>query len=64
MEKDEFIKKMKAQFNELNFRYSTERDKIEAKAQHLSADARIAVEDELKKASTAAQRDERKDRRP
>lgn len=49
MDKEEFIKKMKAQFDELNYRYSIERDKFEAKAQHLSADAKKAFEKELEK---------------
>ena len=47
MEKEEFIKKMKQEFNDLNYRWSIERNKLEAKAQHLSADARKTFEEEL-----------------
>lgn len=49
MDREEFIKKMKKQFDELNYRYSTERDKFEARAQHLSTDARKTFEKELEK---------------
>jgi hypothetical protein len=49
MDKEEFIKNMKQKFNELNYRYSIERDKFEAKAQHLSADAKKTFADELEK---------------
>ena len=49
MEREEFIKKMKRQLDELNYRYSIERDKFEAKAQHLSADAKKTFEIELEK---------------
>lgn len=49
MDKEEFIRKMKKQFDELNYRFSIERDKFEAKAQHLSADARKTFEEELEK---------------
>jgi hypothetical protein len=49
MDREEFIKKMKKQFDELNYRYSIERDKFEAKAQHLSADAKKTFEKELEK---------------
>ncbi len=49
MDREEFIKKMKKQFDELNYRYSIERDKFEAKAQYLSADAKKTFEKELEK---------------
>lgn len=49
MDREEFIKKMKKQFDELNYRYSIERDKFEAKAQHLSTDAKKTFENELEK---------------
>jgi Skp family chaperone for outer membrane proteins len=49
MDREEFIKKMKRQLDELNYRYSIERDKFEAKAQHLSADAKKTFEKELEK---------------
>ena len=49
MDKEEFIQNMKQQMNDLNYRFSIERDKFEAKAQHLSTDAKIAFDDELKK---------------
>lgn len=47
MDREEFIEEMKRQLDELNYRYSIERDKFEAKAQHLSADARRTFEKEL-----------------
>lgn len=47
MDREEFIKKMKKQLDELNYRYSIERDKFEAKAQHLSADAKKTFEKEM-----------------
>lgn len=47
MKKDEFLNKMKKQFDDLNYRYSIERDKFEAKAQHLSADARKRFDQEM-----------------
>lgn len=49
MDKEEFIKKMKKEFDDLNYRWNIERNKFEAKAQHLSADARKAFEEELAK---------------
>ena len=38
--KDDFLKQMKKQFDDLNYKWSIERDKFEARAQHLSAEAR------------------------
>ncbi len=49
MDREEFIEKMKKQFDELNYRYSIERDKFEAKAQHLSADAKKTFQKEMEK---------------
>jgi chromosome segregation ATPase len=49
MDKEEFIKKMKQELNEFNYRYNIERNKFEAKAQHLNADAKKRLEEELEK---------------
>jgi hypothetical protein len=43
---EEFLAKMKAQFDELNDKWSIERNKIEAKAQHLSGEAKNKFEAE------------------
>ncbi|MBL0712240.1 MAG: hypothetical protein JJV98_00950 [Desulfosarcina sp.] len=43
---DEFLKKMKTQFDELNHRWSAERSKFEGKARQASAEARKKFEDE------------------
>jgi hypothetical protein len=43
--KDEFIADVKKKFDELNYKWSVERDKYEAKAQHLGAEARKQYED-------------------
>ncbi|MGD8268319.1 MAG: hypothetical protein PVG19_13235 [Desulfobacterales bacterium] len=43
---DDFLKKMKAQYDELNQRWSVERSKLEAKAQQVSSEARQKFEDE------------------
>ena len=37
-QKDEFVEQMKKQYDELNYRWSRERDKFEADLQHESAD--------------------------
>lgn len=42
--KDEYLSQMKKQYDELNFRWSRERDKFEAGLQHASADARKEYE--------------------
>lgn len=42
--KDEYLKQMKTQYDELNYRWSRERDKFEADYQHLSADAQKEYE--------------------
>ncbi len=43
---DDFLKKMKDQYDELNHRWSVERSKLEAKAQKVSSEARKTFEDE------------------
>ena len=49
MDREEFIKNLKQQFDALNDRYRIDRDKFEAKARHLGADARKTFDQELKK---------------
>jgi hypothetical protein len=49
MDKQEFIEKMKQELNELNYRWNIERNKLEAKTQHLSADAKKTFEEELQR---------------
>jgi hypothetical protein len=49
MDKEEFIKELKQKVNELNYRYSIERNKFESKAQHLGAEARKTYEEEAEK---------------
>lgn len=49
MDKEEFINELKQKFNELNYKYSIERDKFESKAQHLGAEARKTYEEEVEK---------------
>ena len=49
MDKEAFLKKMKLQLDELNYQFSIERDKFEAKAQHLSAEGRKKYAQELEK---------------
>jgi flagellar hook-basal body complex protein FliE len=46
LSKDEFLKKMKQQYDELNYRWNVERSKLEAKTQHISAEARQKMEKE------------------
>ena len=43
---DEFLRKMKDQFDELNHKWNIERNKLEAKAQHASVEARKKFEAE------------------
>ncbi len=45
---DDFLKKMRGQFEELNQRWSAERDNLEARAREVSAEARQKFEDEWK----------------
>jgi hypothetical protein len=42
--KDEFLAEMKNQYDDLNYRWSRERDKIEARLQHEGEDARKEYE--------------------
>ena len=44
-QKADYLEKLKKQFDELNYRWSRERDKFEANLQHVSADARKEYED-------------------
>lgn len=44
VKKDEFLGQMKKQLDELNFRWSRERDKFEGGLQHASADAKKEYE--------------------
>mgnify|MGYP001548551129 CR=1 FL=1 len=44
--KDEFLKKMKQQFDELNDRWNTERSKLQDKSQSFSSEARQKIEAE------------------
>ncbi|MGD8252237.1 MAG: hypothetical protein PVH30_10520 [Desulfobacterales bacterium] len=44
--KEEFLKKMRQQVDELNYRWSVERNKLEAKSQHLAADVRQKIDKE------------------
>lgn len=41
---DEILKELKKKYDELNYKWSLERDRFEAKAQHLSAEARKQFE--------------------
>ena len=43
--KDDFLDQMKKQYDELNYRWSRERDKFEANLQHESADVRKKYEE-------------------
>ena len=43
--KDDFLEQMKKQYDELNYRWSRERDKFEANLQHESADVRKKYEE-------------------
>jgi hypothetical protein len=45
--KEEFIEKLKAQLDDLNYHFNILRNKLEAKAQHISAEARETAETEL-----------------
>ena len=44
VKKDEFLAQLKKQYDELNYRWSRERDKFEADLQHESADIRKVFE--------------------
>ena len=43
-QKDEFIQQLKKQYDDLNYRWSRERDKFEADLQHTGADVRKEYE--------------------
>jgi hypothetical protein len=43
-QKDEFVQQLKKQYDDLNYRWSRERDKFEADLQHTEADARQEFE--------------------
>ena len=45
LKKDEVLEQMKKKFDELNYRWNIERNKLEAKAQHESADAKKLFEE-------------------
>ena len=44
--KEEILKKLKKEYDELNYKWSIERDRIEAKSQHAAADAIKRFEEE------------------
>jgi hypothetical protein len=46
--KDLYLKKMKAKFDELNFKWNLERNNLEAKAQHAKAKVQKKFEEKLK----------------
>ena len=46
-EKDEFLDNLKKQYDELNYQWNVLRNKLEAKAQHKSAEARKKIETEV-----------------
>ncbi len=46
LNKDEYLKKMKAQYDDLNYRWNIERNKLEAMTQKVSAEAREKIEKE------------------
>ena len=43
-QKDEFVQQLKKQYDDLNYRWSRERDKFEADLQHTEADAKQEFE--------------------
>lgn len=45
--KDDFLQKLKKQFDVLNYHFNILRNKLEAKSQHISAEARETAEAEL-----------------
>ncbi len=46
--KETYLKKMKAKFDDLNYKWNIERNKLEAKAQHAKAEVKKKFEDQLK----------------
>jgi len=46
--KEAYLKKMKAKFDDLNYKWNIERNKLEAKAQHAKVEVKKKFEDRLK----------------
>jgi len=46
--KDSYLKKIKAEFDDLNYKWNIERNKIEAKAQHAKVEVKKKYEEKLK----------------
>lgn len=46
--KDSYTKKMKAKFDDLNYTWNVERNKLEAKAQHAKVEVKKKFEEQLK----------------
>jgi len=46
--KDSYSKKMKAKFDDLNYKWNVERNKLEAKAQYAKLEAKKKFEEQLK----------------
>jgi hypothetical protein len=46
--KDSYLKKMKAKFDDLNYKWNIERNKLEAKAQHAKGEVKKKFEEKLK----------------
>ena len=46
--KDSYLKKMKAKFDDLNYKWNLERNKLEAKAQHAKVEVKKKFEEKLK----------------
>ena len=46
--KDSYSKKMKAKFDDLNYKWNIERNKLEAKAQHATVEVKKKYEKQLK----------------
>ena len=46
--KDSYSKKMKEMFDDLNYKWSRERNKLEAKAQHAKVEVKKKFEEQLK----------------
>ena len=46
--KDSYLKKMKAKFDDLNYKWNLERNKLEAKAQHAKVEVKKNFEGKLK----------------
>lgn len=46
--KDSYLNQMKAKFDDLNYKWNIERNKLEAKAQHAKGEVKKKFEDKLK----------------